>query len=55
MAENNETKSEKTASSPDGNDLHERVERLREKANRLSETLGHIEETLKDAGRDSEN
>ena len=42
MIENNETKSE-DSSSPDGNDLHERVERLREKTSRLSETLGRID------------
>ena len=54
VIENNETKSE-DSSSPDGNDLHERVERLREKTSRLSETLGRIEETLEDASRDAEN
>jgi hypothetical protein len=53
MPENNETKSE-TGSSSARNDLHERVDRLREKTSQLSETLGRTEETLKEARGGSE-
>jgi septal ring factor EnvC (AmiA/AmiB activator) len=53
MAENSETKPE-TASSL-RNDLHQRVEQLRDKTSRLSETLDGIEDTLKEAARESED
>jgi hypothetical protein len=52
MAENNDTQS-RTASSRVGNEIHERVERLREKVSELSETLSGIQETLKETRSDS--
>jgi hypothetical protein len=53
MAENHDIQSP-TASARDGNDIHERIERLCEKASELSETLGGIQETLKETRSDSE-
>jgi hypothetical protein len=54
MAENQESESAISASRGDP-DIHERLERLREKTSRLAETVRHVEETLKEAKGDSES